>query len=120
MICPYCGSQVDFCDSKRVYGKSYGMVYVCSRYPECRAWVGAHRNGGMPLGTLANDDLRRLRMSAHRLFDPLWKSGKMKRPIAYRLMRRLMELPKAECHIGMMNEVRCKVFINKLREYLKK
>ncbi len=119
MICPYCGAPVDFCDSQRVYGKPYGMIYVCSRYPKCRAWVGAHKNGGMPLGTLANDDLRRLRMKAHNLFDPLWKTGKMKRVDAYRLIRKLMELPKAECHIAMFNEVRCKVFINKIREYLK-
>jgi hypothetical protein len=118
--CPYCGSPVDFCDSKRIYGKSYGMVYVCSKYPECRAWVMAHRNGGEPMGILANDELRTLRKYAHKLFDPLWQSGKMKRPIAYRLMRTLMDLPTSECHIGMMNEIRCKVFIGKILEYLKK
>ncbi len=119
MNCPYCGSPVLFVDSKLVYGKSYGMGYVCSRYPECDAYVGAHRNGGAPMGTLANSKLRTLRMHAHRIFDPLWKSGKMKRPIAYRLMRTLMDLPKAECHIGMMDDKRCKEFIGKIKEYLK-
>lgn len=119
MNCPYCGSPVDFVDSEKIYGKSYGMAYVCSKYPKCRAWVGAHKNGGAPLGTLANDELRLLRMTCHRLFDPLWKSGKIKRPEAYRVMRKLMDLSKAECHIAMFNEVRCKVFICKIKWYLK-
>jgi hypothetical protein len=119
MICPYCNSPVDFTNSKKIYGKSYGMVYVCSRYLECDAYVGAHRNGGLPKGTLANSRLRNLRMQAHGLFDPLWISRKMQRPIAYRLMRSLMDLPTGEAHIGMMDETRCKEFIEKMSEYLK-
>lgn len=119
MNCPYCGAPVVFTDSSKVYKRSYGMVYVCSRFPECDAYVGAHKGSGAPLGTLAGGLLRRLRVEAHGLFDPLWQTGGMKRHEAYRLMRTLIDVPKHEAHIAMMNEERCKQFITKLREYLR-
>lgn len=118
MNCPYCGSQVELTDSSKVYdGKSFGMVWVCTRYPQCDAYVGAHKNGGEPKGTLANSVLRRLRMQAHNLFDPLWMSGKMTRAKAYVLMRQLMDLPKTQCHIGMMDQSQCWQFIERIRKH---
>ena len=30
--CPYCNSPVRFEDSKIIYGKSYGMVYICHAF----------------------------------------------------------------------------------------
>jgi len=43
----------------------------------CKAYVGCHRagvghgDGSKPLGTLANEELRRARNRAHAAFDPL-------------------------------------------------
>ena len=29
-ICPYCNQESQFVDSSVIYGKSYGMIYLCS------------------------------------------------------------------------------------------
>jgi hypothetical protein len=117
MNCPYCDGHGVLTDSKKVYGVSYGMIYLCSNYPRCDAYVGAHKSGGQPKGTMARWQLRKLRIEAHFLFDPLWMNKKMKRNRAYALMGSLLDIPRSECHIGMMNEERCKVFIQKMKEY---
>ena len=88
MKCPYCGKEAKYIDSKEKYnGKSFGMMYICWN---CDAYVGTHKKSGnpeKPLGTLANAELRELRKQAHALFDPLWKSGKMKRKEAYKYLQ---------------------------------
>jgi hypothetical protein len=38
-ICPYCNQESQFVDSSVIYGKSYGMIYLCS---DCDAYVGCH------------------------------------------------------------------------------
>ena len=118
MKCPYCNGDAVFADSRKIYGNSYGMVYMCSNYPKCDAYVGAHKNGGQPLGTMARGYLRRLRIQAHELFDVLWAGGGMKRERAYALMGSMLDIPRSECHIGMMDEKRCELFIEKIKEYM--
>lgn len=117
MECPYCTGPVEFLSSKQFYGKDYGTnVYVC--YP-CDAYVGTHGKGKTPLGTLANKPLRQLRMTAHSIFDPIWKGKfrKMGRAGAYRLMQRLMNLPPEKAHIAMFDEDQCRLLISKIKEY---
>ena len=40
VYCPYCGQQAEYVDSKVIYGRSYGMAYLCRN---CDAYVGVHR-----------------------------------------------------------------------------
>ena len=117
MECPYCSGPVKFLSSKEFYGKDYGTnVYVC--FP-CDAYVGTHGKGKTPLGTLANKRLRTLRMTAHSIFDPLWKGKhrKMGRGKAYGVMQALMNLPPEKAHIAMFDEEQCLMLISKLKEY---
>lgn len=62
----------------------YGQFWGCSGYPACDARVGAHPDG-KPMGTPANDELRRWRRAAHAVFDRLWKGdgAEMSRAEAY-------------------------------------
>jgi ssDNA-binding Zn-finger/Zn-ribbon topoisomerase 1 len=89
--CPYCNSKVNLTDSAAVYhGKSYGDIYLCDKYPECDAYVGVHKGTTVPLGTMANKELREWRKKAHAVFDSLWKTGKITRKAAYnKLMLKL-------------------------------
>ena len=101
-------------DSKVIYGRSYGFIWLCA---PCKAYCGVHRNSAdhAPLGTLANEELRRLRKRLHRIFDPLWTSGKYTRNQAYRMLSdALGGIKKKECHIGMFDERRCREAIEKL------
>lgn len=71
--CPYCNSPTEFIDSKRVYGRWYGWLLACTRYPQCDAYVGCHGESKNPLGRLANAELRAAKKAAHAAFDPLWR-----------------------------------------------
>jgi hypothetical protein len=108
MICPYCGKEPEFVDSEIVYGKSYGMIYLCRT---CKAYVGVHKGTDKPLGRLANTELREYKKKAHTAFDPLWKSRRMKRKQAYKWLSEQLSLPESETHIGMFDIDMCKKVI---------
>lgn len=124
VYCPYCGAEAFLVDDTAVYQKSYGgKVWLCS---PCKAWVGCHKNSKnhIPLGRLANASLRKLKIRAHALFDPLWKAAKQHRgwtqsharAKAYSWLAKSMDIPCSECHIGMFDEDRVLLAIEVLRK----
>ncbi len=127
-VCPYCDRKAVLVDDGTVYARSYGSyVWLCK---PCQAWVGVHRNSSshVPLGRLANADLRRLKIKAHALFDSLWRaamhhrgwSKSRARMLAYRWLATELEIQVKKCHIGYMDETDtcrvirlCQAVINK-------
>ena len=107
-ICPYCQTMARLADSKEVYGRSYGRIYLCSNYPECDSYVGIHRGTKQAKGTMANAELRKIRIRVHHKFDRLWQSGEMKRAEAYGHLASLMGIPKGETHIAMFDLDQCR------------
>ncbi len=107
LTCPVCGNPAVLKDSRVVYGRYYGYLWTCKNYPECNTYVGCHRGTTNPLGTLANPNLRRARMRAHRVFDAVWKSGKLTRKQAYALLREKMCLTEQEAHIAKFTLAQC-------------
>ncbi|MNP36420.1 hypothetical protein D3C76_1298080 [compost metagenome] len=98
--CPYCSSSVVFTSNAEVYGKEYGngRCYKCT---SCDAYVGVHTGTDIPLGRLANRELRELKKKCHTLFDPVWKLNKnIKREQAYGRLANVLGIPHAECHFG--------------------
>ena len=83
------------------------MIYLCR---DCNAYVGCHQNTNNPLGTMANKELRELRTECHKLFDPLWKGGKMNRKEAYNFLKQKTGIK----HIAWANEKECKKIIKVL------
>lgn len=110
VYCPYCGNKAEYVDSAEIYGKSYGMVYLCR---PCDAYVGVHDGTDTPLGRLANRDLRRWRNRVHAAFDPLWQQGRYRRRRndAYAWLAGKMGLTKEETHIAMFDVEQCKQVI---------
>lgn len=113
MNCPYCGAKAVLRNSSEVFSKpKYNeMMWVCSNYPNCDAYVGCHKGTSIPLGRLANQRLRNLKKEAHRQFDPIWKSGLMSRKEAYRWLADMLHIPCDECHIGMFDIKMCQKVI---------
>lgn len=107
VYCDYCGRRAEFVDSKVVYGKSYGMIYLCR---SCIAYVGVHKGTDTPLGRLANAELRHWKKAAHAAFDPMWKYGRFRghRNAAYGWLAQKMELPVEQTHIGMFDVADCR------------
>lgn len=113
--CPYCKSEVIKTTNDKIYGKKYGngMCFMCTG---CDSYVGCH-DDGRPLGIIANKELRDLKRKAHSLFDPYWKTGKMKRKSAYRKLARQLEIPVNDCHFGHFNKGKLIQAIDIIKEW---
>ncbi len=115
-ICPYCQNEALRVTGKAIYPKREdlhgGTYYQC---PPCGAYVGCHPGTDKPLGNLANATLRALRSRAHGLFDPLWKSGTMKRKEAYQWLAGELGIEFKKCHIGWFDEPRCRAALAVLK-----
>ena len=116
-ICPYCGTKPELIDSAEIYnGTSYGPIYICR---QCNAYVGVHKFTNMPLGRLANAELRELKKQAHEVFDKIWKLRyKRGRHQAYYWLSKQLERPFDYTHIGMMDEDSCRKTIEVSKKYL--
>lgn len=102
--CIECGKQPELVRGERIYPHRSDLrdrpFWLCE---PCNAYVGCHVGTTNPLGRPAGPETRGARSAAHRVFDPLWRNGRMSRTQAYRWLREAMGLTKEECHIGMMN-----------------
>ncbi len=106
MRCPYCGAPVIYRSADGIYrdNSSGIMLYVCSHYPQCDAYVRVHAGTNIPVGTLANHELRTLRRTAHHYFDQLYQSGMMSKQDAYQWLADLICAPLSQAHIGYLGE----------------
>lgn len=116
--CPYCNRPAPLVSGLEVYPHRRDLwpkkFYLCK---PCDAWVGCHPpasaegggqgDGTVPLGRLANAELRAAKQAAHAAFDPLWKSGLMRRRKAYGWLAKQLDIPVQECHIGMFDVPQC-------------
>jgi len=114
-ICPYCKENTEYVDSSCIYGKSYGMIYLCRK---CRAWVGVHKGTDKALGRLANDELREWKKKAHAAFDPIWKSNLKNRHQAYAWVSEQLNIPPEFTHIGMFGVDTCKKLVELCKKEL--
>jgi len=117
MICQYCKNEAELVDSAEIYGRSYGMAYLCR---PCNAYVGCHDGTENPKGTLANAELRAARKQAHAAFDPLWKGSKLPknkaRGAGYNFLIEKLDISRDKCHIGMMDIETCQRVIRVCHE----
>ena len=106
MNCPYCNKRAERVTGSKVHPHRPWLAekqfFQCE---PCNAYVGCHDNGH-PFGTLANSELRLLRIKAHQAFDPVWKTGRLTRKRAYKWLAK--KLGVDSIHIGQMNSDQCK------------
>ncbi len=114
--CRYCeqaAKLLHFGDAGYPYRLDYGPTWTCT---PCEAWVGCHPGTTKPLGGLANAELRRWKMKAHAVFDPLWQgkigrdgcSKTKARRAGYKWLSEQLGIPYEKTHIGYMNLDECK------------
>ncbi len=119
--CPYCGGTVVYRSAEGIYkDNSKGtMLYVCSRFPECDAYVRVHPGTKIPMGTMADHKLRALRNTAHKHFDKLHNSGYMTRQEAYMWLANVINAPLSQAHIGYLGEYYCNLVIKESDKLLR-
>lgn len=106
--CDYCGNASELITGEQLYPHRRDLfTKVFWRCDDCDAHVGCHPETVKPLGRLANEQLRKLKMQAHAKFDPLWRSGKWTRKGAYGWLSDQLEIPRRLTHIGMFDEEMC-------------
>lgn len=108
-LCQYCGKFSELVTGETIYPHRPDLfAKKFFRCTPCDAYVGTHARTGLPLGTLANASLRKLRNKAHQVFDPTWQNwDKHARTAAYSRLARFLEIPVSECHIAMFTELQC-------------
>jgi len=127
VICPYCSGEAVLTKGASLYGSLNPMskrnFWVCWR---CDARVGTHptddahgQDGTVPLGVLANKELRERRVEAHNAFDILWKKGKLSRAAAYAFLASRLGISKEDCHIGLFDEKMCDKVLLSMRDLSK-
>lgn len=122
--CPYCHSDVELVTGAEVYPEKPELadrhIWRCMC---CDASVGCHRQGArvigpggvelfsdgtLPMGSLANKDLRLARIETHRLFDAMWQPPAcMTRVEAYGWMARLLNIPHEAAHVASLSYDEC-------------
>lgn len=86
VICPVCGNRA---------------VTVLSTFGTKHFCCGLESYNGKPL---VSRNVLRLRVLAHDSFDPLWKGGSMTRSEAYKALAKELQIDRAKCHIGDMDD----------------
>lgn len=127
--CDYCGQPAQLVGGDAIYPhrpdlfrKKFWSCARCDAYVGCHPKAGKNGRGGLgdgtvPLGRLADRQLRRAKSSAHTLFDPIWKSGQMPRKKAYAWLAEKMGIATTDCHIGMFNVDQCNEVVRHCRQY---
>ena len=120
MRCPYCGGRVELGNADGIYkdNSSQSKLYVCENYPKCDAYVRTHAGTDVPVGSMANQELRTLRRTAHHYFDRLYLSGLMSRREAYVWLADQISAPLSEAHIGQMGKYYCQEVIKRSKKLL--
>lgn len=120
--CPYCGRKVQLKSADGIYkNNSKGaMLYVCSNYPECDAYVRTHAGTSIAAGTMANRTLRKLRIDAHKNFDIICKNGIMSKRDLYLWLANLLNVPLSLAHISFLGEYYCRLVIDESQKIIDK
>lgn len=120
--CPYCGSKAIYRPASMVYGSATkdksAHLYVCSKWPACDSYVNVHKKSRLPMGTLANGNLRHKRIMAHKALSAFQRYRGMDKWAAYLWLQINLGLSPEQTHIGMFSEEMCGKVISLCRKAL--
>lgn len=110
----FCGAPARLASNATIYGREHGngKAWICTTFPKCRGYVGAHPDG-KPLGTIVDQETKKLRMKVHALVDPLWqnaengRSKKRNRGSVYGWLKRILGDGTRHIHVGEMSREDC-------------
>ena len=76
----------------------------------CENFVGTHKDSALtnpiPLGCIVGEEIKKVRMHIHKLIDPVWRSGKIKRKDLYNNISDLLGYEFHTANIENINEAR--------------
>ncbi len=97
--CNICGGKVEYIPNKQIYGKPYGSGF-CYHCCDCGAYVGTHRiRPKEAFGILANDEMRKMKMKCHDIFDKMWNTPQQRKK-CYAWLAKELNIKVEDCHFG--------------------
>jgi hypothetical protein len=115
--CDYCGAATERVGGDVIYPHRPDLAAkVIYRCVPCGAWVGCHHGTDVPLGRLADSELRLAKQAAHAAFDPLWEAKRRREDISkskarnagYEWLAEQLGIKRRDCHLGMMDVAQCR------------
>ncbi len=106
-VCRYCSGPVKIANHCEIYGRAYSSwpwAYFCT---VCSASVGMHPLTDIPLGTLADANLRRIRRKCKTPFEKIWREGVLTRSEAYSALAQHLGISLEMCHFGYFDAENC-------------
>lgn len=126
-LCCHCQKPARLTDGREVYPRHPDLYEKPIWRCECGAYVGCHPGTRVPLGTPADQPLRRARQALHnRRVDPIWMTAdglpfykpesdqarwqirRTARSRLYAFLATKLGISEDECHIGMFDMERCR------------
>jgi hypothetical protein len=118
-LCPHDSGPVKFVPNDVIYGRSTGDWPWALMCLSCKAYVGLHRFTGIPVGTLATQEIREARKQAKEAFDTLCKGGQMTLDQAYRWLAYAIGVPNPDdCRIGRLDASQCEAASAAVKDWL--
>lgn len=118
--CPYCGGKAILRPASYVYGTAMiekgRHLYLCTNWPACDSYVSAHKSSLLPMGTLANGDLRHKRILAHRALAEYQRCHYMDKWAVYLWLQMQLGLSSEETHVGQFSAEQCEQVIKLCRQ----
>jgi hypothetical protein len=130
VFCRYCFKPASLVTGAKIYagGENSPWAHKKFWFCPCRpggSWVGCHSNSrrDIPMGHLADAELRAIRQIAHLYFDTLWKRKKEQggpnnaRKLAYSWIAGMLGIEVSRCHMGEFDIERCEKVIGHAKPF---
>jgi hypothetical protein len=117
-LCDYCGAKATLVrpdETAYPYREDHGSLWLCA---PCGAWIGVVGNSvrNLPLGRLANAELRELKARLHAAFEPMI-AAKVRRDSVnafearskgYKWLAGVMGIDEKACQINQLDAEHCR------------
>jgi len=106
--CPYCSGSVKLVNNCEIYGAPVGdwpFAYHCQKC--CEAYVGVHPDTHIPLGYMADKELRKARQQAKVSFHEMLYTCHKSRSEGYHWLAEQLGLSISSTHYGWLNMIQC-------------
>lgn len=126
-ICDYCGAKAVLVKSDEEaypYREDHGRLWVCAA---CEAWIGvfARSTRNLPLGRLANAELREWKAKLHATLEPMVEAKVRRdgcntfeaRAKGYRWLANELKIDEKKCHIHLLDLDQCKAAIGMIEGF---
>lgn len=81
----------------------FNLTYF--RCDTCRNFVGTHKGTEIPLGVIANKEIKRQRMIIHSIIDPIWKNKTISRKNLYSQLSKVLGREYHTAELKSMDEI---------------